>query len=241
MLLGTVVDVAFEASALGIEGVDEASSGHLELVGPRRELAGAPGQLARRRRRRSTRPAWPARPANSRSSTGDKGCSSCSRRRSIPRRSSASATSSVRTCGASALTIRSRCSVSRGQLAASSGRRRPPTTPAPNAHRCPRRAAAPSAAAGRTLVGVLAVTHDRVREAAQCVVGRLTSGAGPACCRGLDPRPHRLEAERHDRRRQDRQAQLGGVGVAEQDAAAEHHEYVRRQRPRRSSLRRRTG
>ena len=45
VLLGTVVDVALEAATLGVEGVDQASARHLELVGPRRQLHGASGQL----------------------------------------------------------------------------------------------------------------------------------------------------------------------------------------------------
>ena len=45
VLLGPVVDVALEPAALGVVGVDQASARHLELLGPRRQLLGAPGQL----------------------------------------------------------------------------------------------------------------------------------------------------------------------------------------------------
>ena len=224
VLLGPVVDVALEAAPLGIEGVDQASARQLELVGPRGQLHGASGQLGAKADTAQHQPGL-------RCEAGEQAFLDRRQRLVV-----------VLLEPQHAEMFTGEYDVQRAK--AWVGSTRPSARPAPcpgpargelghvvdhQPHLCPASAGAlreqlrhPQRQVGSVVP--FALTDDGVREPAQRVVRRSASLADPARGLGLEPRPHRLEADSDDRGRQHRQTQLRGVGVADQQAAA-HHDH----------------
>ena len=239
VLLGAVVDVALEATTLGVVGVDEPLPGLLQLVGPCRELVGAAGELGAEpgpvqdqaglgreageqpfldRPERLVRPARCSRSMPSRSPSS----THVVRPHGRPgRRSSAAASSVTRGLG-------------RPGGRQHSARRRPRARPAPTARRCPRRAAAPSASAGHRVrapgrparvgdtdsVKLLSTSYG---ELASVVEPSLGDALAASAWTGSKP-------EGDDRRREHRQPDVRRVGAAR---SAPHRRARRRRRRRR--------